>query len=81
MLRCDSFKIKISREEGGIMFDYEVLSTHLDKYVENINSEMAGCSEAYKLRRSIFPAFNHLNVYFPEAYQHMLKVWGIDEEN
>lgn len=56
-------------------------SYYCDKYVEKISHELEGCSENFKMGSALFPAFNHLNVYFPEAYQHMLKVWGVLNEN
>lgn len=33
------------------------------------------------LEDSIWSTFNHLSVYFPEAYQHMLEVWGVANED
>jgi hypothetical protein len=55
---------------------------YCDKYIEKKSLELAGCSDDCKMRDSVFSSFNHLSVYFPEAYQHMLKVWGVlNEEN
>jgi hypothetical protein len=51
-----------------------------DKHVENILTELDGCTEWFKIGEAVFPFFNHLEVYFPEAYQHMLKVLDIEEE-
>ena len=47
------------------------------KYVQKIQNELDGCSADYKMDALAFPTFNHLSVYFPEAYKHMLEVWGI----
>jgi hypothetical protein len=48
-----------------------------NKYIEKLHCELEGCSENYKMGETIFSTFNHLSVYFPDAYQHMLKVWGV----
>ena len=50
------------------------------KYLERKRIELEGCSEDYKMQDIIFSTFNHLSVYFPEAYEHMLKVWEINED-
>ncbi len=52
-----------------------------NKYVDKLLVELSGCSDSYKVKEAVFSSFNHLNVYFPEAYKHMLKVWGVEDEN
>ena len=54
---------------------------HCNEYVKRILVEFSGCTEEFKLDRAVFSTFNHLSVYFPDAYEHMLKVWGIKNEN
>ena len=54
---------------------------YLNKYVKKKAAELEGCSDVFKIRDAIFSTFNQLSVYFPEAYQHMLKVWGFSDEN
>lgn len=49
-----------------------------NKYLEKKEKELEGCSEGYKMSQLAFSAFNHLSVYFPDAYQHMLKVWEVE---
>ncbi len=54
---------------------------HCDQYVAKLLFELAGCSDECKIREAVFSTFNHLSVFFPEAYEHMLKVWEIKDEN
>ena len=51
------------------------------KYIEKKLIALKGCSEDFKMENMIFSTFTNLSVYFPDAYRHMLKVWGICEEN
>lgn len=53
---------------------------YCDKYIEKKELELEGCSVRCQMKDAVFSAFNHLSVYFPEAYQHMLKVWGVSNE-
>ena len=52
-----------------------------DKYVQKILTEFPGLPTEIIVDKAVFSTFNHLYVYFPEAYKHMLKVWGISDEN
>ena len=54
---------------------------HCDKYVNRHLDELQGYSDGYKVREAVFYSFNHLSVYFPQAYKHILKVWGVENEN
>jgi hypothetical protein len=54
---------------------------YCDKYIKLKSAELEGCSDDYKMRNTVFSTFNHLSVYFPDAYIHMLKVWGVSDEN
>ena len=50
---------------------------YYNKYVDKLSNELEGCTEDFKIREAVFSTFNHLSIYFPDAYQHMLKVWGV----
>lgn len=63
------------------MFNNKDCTYYCDKYIELKKIELDGCSENFKMRNVVFSSFNHLSIYFPEAYQHMLKVWGVHENN
>lgn len=56
--------------------DYDCISD-CNKYLEKKGKELKGCTEDYKMSNVVFSTFNHLSVHFPEAYKHMLKVWGV----
>lgn len=61
------------------MIKYETMSYHRDQYVDNMFNELSGCSTKYIIDMAVFPFFNHLNVYFPEAYAHMMKKLKIQD--
>jgi hypothetical protein len=50
------------------------------KYVDKVLEKYEGCSEGFKINKAVFSTFNHLSVWFPDAYKHMLEVWEIDDE-
>lgn len=52
---------------------------YCNEYVKKLSTELEGCTEGYKIKVAIFSTFNHLSVYFPEAYKHMLKVWEVTD--
>jgi hypothetical protein len=54
---------------------------HCNEYMKRKYIELEGCSEKYKMRDVVFSTFNHLSIYFPDAYKHMLKVWEISNED
>ena len=56
------------------------ISKLCSKYVEHILLDLEGKPDWYKMESAVFSSFNHLNVYFPEAFEHMLKVWGVENE-
>ena len=51
-----------------------------NKYIEKMLVKLEGCTDRFKMMEAIFSTFNHLSVYYPEAYQHMLKVWENENE-
>lgn len=53
---------------------------YFTKYIEKKEIELKGCSSSYKMENVIFSTFNNLSIYFPEAYQHMLKIWKVKDE-
>lgn len=52
---------------------------HCSQYVEKVLINSEGCTDNYKVREAVFSTFNHLSVYFPEAYEDMIKVWGVSD--
>jgi hypothetical protein len=50
-------------------------------YVEKLLPDLEGKPDWYKMDSAVFSSFNHLHLYFPEAFDHMLKVWGLHEDN
>ena len=51
---------------------------YCNKYVEKKAAELEGCSAKFQMDMAVFSAFNHLSIFFPEAYKHMLKVWEVE---
>ena len=51
------------------------------RYLEKVEREAEGCTHDYKMNACIYSTFNNLYFRFPDAYKHMLKIWGIDNEN
>lgn len=51
---------------------------YCNKYVDKKATELEGCSTKFQMSDTVFSAFNHLSIYFPEAYKHMLKVWEVE---
>lgn len=54
---------------------------YCDKYIERKKIELIGYSDDAKFNKVISSTFIHLSILFPEAYQHMLKVWNVLDEN
>jgi len=45
------------------------------EYVKRKCTEFQDYSVEYRMHDALFSTFNHLSTYFPEVYEHMLKVW------
>lgn len=54
---------------------------YCDKYIEKTLIEVEGCSKSFSVHQAVFPFFNHLETYFPDAYKHMLKILEIQDED
>ena len=64
------------------MITYEKdLKPYHEKYVYKILKEYEGCTTEYAINCAVWPAFIELIYHFPEAYKHMLKVWGVSDED